>query len=624
MNNIKKIIAGIMAPLVVSSCGLTAYASEKEEVVYVMADAGGSVNGVYVVNSFDGGDVTDYGNYSDVKLMNINGTIKQDGDKIPFTSAENQKVYYQGTMENAEIPWNISIKYFLDGKEYSADEIAGKSGKLEIKVKISENKNCKSDFWKKYALQCSFTLDTKICKNISADGATSANVGSDKQLTYTILPGKGLDRSVKADVTDFEMPAAAINGIRMSLGIDVDSKEIEDKFNELLDGTSELDDGANELYDGGKELKDGSDDLKSGINKLRDGIDSAQSGVDTLYDKSADLTNGSYEVKSALLTIQSSLSSVSAGTDKLEQLCSASTQIKNGIADLSSGITQLKESISYDAYKSALGANGLDIDTLKAGNEQAVSMLSQQIAELEATLSQIESIPEYAGQAAQLNAQIAQLENVITLLSGNNAALGGTETYLNAVSQAAQQLEDGAAELQSKYEEFDRAIGELSDTLKEMLVNVSALSDGIDTLVSEYSKFDSGLSEYADGISVLYSGFSDLADGSKQLADGSKSLADCTSDLVDGAKELSKGTGKLREGTSDMESKVSDELGDTLTAMTDDDYTPVSFVSDKNKDIKSVQFVIKTEAIEIPEAEEPEEEPEKEEGFLQKLLNLFK
>lgn len=362
MNNIKKIVAGIMALLVVSSCSLTAYAAEKEEFVYVMADAGGNVSGVYVVNSFDGGDVTDYGDYSDVKLMNVNGTISQDGDKVTFTSPENHKVYYQGTMDNAEIPWDISVNFFLDGKEYPAEEIAGKSGVLEIKIKISENKSFKTDFYKNYALQCSFTLDTKICKNISADGATTANVGSDKQLTYTILPGKGLDRSIKADVTDFEMPAAAINGIRMNIGIDVDSKELEDKFNELLDGTSELDDGANELYDGGKELKDGSDELKSGINKLRDGIDSAQSGVDTLYGKSSDLTNGSYEVKNALLTIQSSLSSVSVNTDKLEELCTASAQIKDGIASLSSGISQLKSSLSYDAYKAALGANGLDVD----------------------------------------------------------------------------------------------------------------------------------------------------------------------------------------------------------------------------------------------------------------------
>lgn len=44
---------------------------------------------------------------------------------------------------------------------------------------------------------------------IQADGATIANVGADKQISYTILPGKGLDAEITADVTDFEMEAAA-------------------------------------------------------------------------------------------------------------------------------------------------------------------------------------------------------------------------------------------------------------------------------------------------------------------------------------------------------------------------------------------------------------------------------
>ena len=36
-------------------------AASKEEVIYIMSDAGGSVNGVYAVNIFGKGDVTDYG-----------------------------------------------------------------------------------------------------------------------------------------------------------------------------------------------------------------------------------------------------------------------------------------------------------------------------------------------------------------------------------------------------------------------------------------------------------------------------------------------------------------------------------------------------------------------------------
>lgn len=84
----------------------------KEEVIYIMSDAGDSVNGVYAVNIFGKGDVIDYGNYTDVKLLNTNDAVTVDGYKITF-STDSEKAYCQGTLTNTEIPWNISIKYSL-------------------------------------------------------------------------------------------------------------------------------------------------------------------------------------------------------------------------------------------------------------------------------------------------------------------------------------------------------------------------------------------------------------------------------------------------------------------------------------------------------------------------------
>ena len=266
--------------------------------------------------------------------MNIDGAITQNGDKISFSSPDNQKVYYQGTLKNTEIPWDISIRFYLDGKELSAEEIAGKSGRLEIKIKVSENENNKTDFYDNFALQCSFTLDTKICKNIAAEGETVANVGAKKQITFTALAGNGLERSIAADVVNFEMPAAQINGIRMNLGLDVD---VDGNLSYLTDGAKRLDDGTNELNDGVSEMNEG-------IQKLCDGIDTANDGICALNSKSDELKNGSAEVKNALITIQSSLTAVSANTDKLEKLTAASAQIKSGVESLCAGISELKSS----------------------------------------------------------------------------------------------------------------------------------------------------------------------------------------------------------------------------------------------------------------------------------------
>ena len=141
MNKNRKIAGLLAVTMVIGSVGMTGssvYAADstksaKEEVIYIMTDAEGNVENINAVNIFGSGSVTDYGQYSSVKMLNTTDPIEQDGDKITFTS-EKEKVYYQGTMENTEIPWNISFTYTLDGKEISPEDLAGKSGALEIHV----------------------------------------------------------------------------------------------------------------------------------------------------------------------------------------------------------------------------------------------------------------------------------------------------------------------------------------------------------------------------------------------------------------------------------------------------------------------------------------------------------
>ncbi|MGN0607488.1 MAG: hypothetical protein ACI4JM_13300 [Oscillospiraceae bacterium] len=648
----KTISAGLAVMMLMPSViPLAASASaSKEEVIYIMSDAGGSVNGVYAVNIFGKGDVTDYGDYTDVKLLNTNDAVEIDGDKITF-STDSEKAYCQGTLADAEIPWNISIRYFLDGKELPADEIAGKSGSLEIKFKVEKNDSCKTDFYDSFALQAAFTLDTEICTDIKADGATSANVGSCKQLSYTILPGKGIDTSITADVKDFEMSAVSINGVKMNLDIEVDDSEITDKVTELNDGIDKIDDGANELSDGSGELKDGCSSLKdgssqlsdgaesldSGIIKLSNGITNLQNGLNQLNSQSGNLLSGSSQVKSALLSIQSSLNAVSSDTENLKKLTAASGEIHTAITNLKKGADSVKENLSYEQYKAAMSANGLDIDALSAGNSQAIENLNSQISELNTSLSKIQNVPGYEEQAAQLNAQIYQLSQTVKLLEGNNGAIYGTEQYLNSLYDGVSQLYSGLSELEKSYSEFDSSISNLAAALSAMLVNVSKLSDGIDTLTAQYSEFDDGINAYtagvnkiAEGYSQLTEGVSEIAAGSKTLAEGSKSLDSGVSDLYDGitalcdgAGELSDGVGELKGRTSGMNEEIETKIDDMISSVKGSDDETVSFVSDKNTSVKSVQFVIKTEPVEIPEEEYAEEQETQQISFWQKMLNLF-
>ena len=712
-------MAATLAGVMLCSTAYPAFAaensSEKEEVIYINLDAQGFVKDVYAVNIFGKGDIVDYGDYASVEMLNINADIDQNGDEISF-STDAERVYYKGKMNQTEIPWNISIQYYLDGALCSAQDAAGKSGSLEIKFAVTENQAYEGDFFDSYALQASFTLDTEKCTNITAEGATIANVGSDKQITYTILPGEGIETSITADVKDFEMAAAAINGIPLSLNVEVDDEELMDQVTELLDAIAELDDGVGELQDGAKELKDGAESelqdgiselqdgagklydgagtlktggsslkdgtkdlqegivsLNSGVNALHTGIAQIQAGLNELDGKSSELTEGSAEVKAALKQIQSALTGVSVSVEELEKLTAASAEVLTGITSLSDGIHQLYAAVSVEGYKAAMkGADGQGVDELKTANTQAISQLEPLLTQIDGiigTLQGYASTPVIGQVASQmidiLNNLKTPLSNMTALLQKNNECIAGTEAYLTAVNENIKPLAEGAATLKEKYTEFDGVIQTLVGTLQTMLGQVSELSSGIDTLVAEYEKLDTGILEYTSGVAQIAAGYSEVSSGSASLVAGSRELVSGSSSLYDGTAELLSGiveiynatgtlkdgtgalddgvaelllgiselydgTGTLKDGTSQfreetqgMDTEISDKIDEMLNSITGGDSEIVSFVSEKNTNVESVQFVIQTEAIEIPEAVEEESAEKEPMTFGEKLLHLF-
>jgi len=293
---VRRASALVLAGCLLAGAALPALAaSAKEEVIYANLDASGTVTGVYAVNSFAvqaGDTVTDHGSYTAVRNMTTTDPLKHSGDTVTATVAEDGKLYYEGTMDTATaLPWLVKLTYMLDGAEIAPEELGGKSGALAIRLQVSRNPACTGDFFDQYALQVTMTLDTDRAQNIVADGATMANVGSNKQLSYILLPGSDSDVTVTADVTDFAMNAISLNGVKLRLNLDLDGADLTGMLDRLQGGSVQLDDGA---------------------NALADGIAQVQAGLDTLNGKSGELTGGSAKVKAALTQMQTALNGVSA------------------------------------------------------------------------------------------------------------------------------------------------------------------------------------------------------------------------------------------------------------------------------------------------------------------------
>ena len=650
MKNYNKIIAVAMAGAI---CGSTAFSSislaatkssEKEEVIYANLTSSGDIEKIYAVNIFEDKDIVDYGVYETVKNMNTMDKINYSNGKITIQNSED-KLYYQGIMkQNTEMPWTIKVRYKLDGIEYAPSELAGKSGKLEISISIKENKKCKKNFFENYALQTVVQLDTNLCENIKSDEATMANVGGLKQLTYTILPGNEKDIKITSDVTDFEMSEIQVNGINLNLGLDkdsIDTSSLTGELDKLKDAVNDLDDGANELNDGAKKLDDGAVTLTEGIKTIQDGLDQLNS-------KSSSLTSGSSEVLSALKTIQSSLNNVSTSSKDLKQLSSASTSIKSGIDSLVNGLKTVDSSI--DTYNSSLKKAGLNsASELAQKNKQAISALgitstqrklysaytsggSQAVSAELAKLAQAgdsEAVALYKQVSAGNTDAVTQyvqaagkLISVETLLKADASYIEGSSKLINGIdaqmstSSGQTTLMSGAVSLQTNYKKFDASIQDLVSSLNNLMANMTQLKSGINKLTDNYATLDSGIKEYTSAVNKITNGYSKVYEGALDLVSGTHSLYKGTTELTDG-------TGEFRSETSDLDSKVDDEVDSMIDNFAGGDFEVESFVSDKNTDVDSVQFVIKTEAIKKEEVKVEEEKTE-ELNFWQKLLNLFR
>lgn len=650
MKNYNKIIAVAMAGAI---CGSTAFSSislaatkssEKEEVIYANLTSSGDIEKIYAVNIFEDKDIVDYGVYETVKNMNTMDKINYSNGKITIQNSED-KLYYQGIMkQNTEMPWTIKVRYKLDGIEYAPSELAGKSGKLEISISIKENKKCKKNFFENYALQTVVQLDTNLCENIKSDEATMANVGGLKQLTYTILPGNEKDIKITSDVTDFEMSEIQVNGINLNLGLDkdsIDTSSLTGELDKLKDAVNDLDNGANELNDGAKKLDDGAVTLTEGIKTIQDGLDQLNS-------KSSSLTSGSSDVLSALKTIQSSLNNVSTSSKDLKQLSSASTSIKSGIDSLVKGLKAVDSSI--DTYNSSLKKAGLNsASELAQKNKQALSALgitntqrklyssytsggSQAVSAELAKLAQAgdsEAVALYKQVSAGNTDAVTQyvqaagkLISVETLLKADASYIEGSSKLINGIdaqmstSSGQTTLMSGAVSLQTNYKKFDASIQDLVSSLNNLMANMTQLKNGINKLTDNYATLDSGIKEYTSAVNKITNGYSKVYEGALDLVSGTHSLYKGTTELTDG-------TGEFKGETSDLDSKVDDEVDSMIDNFAGGDFEVESFVSDKNTDVDSVQFVIKTEAIKKEEVKVEEEKTE-ELNFLQKLLNLFR
>ena len=383
-------------------------------------------------------------------------------------------------------------------------------------------------------------------------------MGSQRQIIFTLLPGQTSQIEVAADVTNFTMPAITFNGIQLQLKLDINGVALTNRLNQLTTGTSQLDEGTTALA--------------AGIAALQQGL--------TMLDQQSGLFDrrlGRHPVR--LNQLQSALNGVSASNDQLTALLEASSQIGGGLAQLDDGVAQLEQQVNYEAFKQILAQNGLDLDTLAAGNAQAIAMLQG-----------LTGLPFGVGD---------QISQIVLLLQGNTALAGAMQLYLDTVSTGIGTLRQGTSAVREGYAAFDDGIQAMASVLNGMLQNLALLSDAVTTLATQYGAFDTGVNAYTQGVS--------------QILAGTQQLTAASGMLVAGAHQLYTETSSMQ---------LDEELGSLLDTLSAPE-TPASFTSDQNTGVSALQFALQTAPIALDSAAQADQAPARPLTFWEKLLDLF-
>lgn len=522
MNKNKKIVKAAAAGLAVMVTGsaclgnagcVYAAGQEKEETVYVKAGADGSVNKTIVSNwlkNEDGAqEIKDVSELTDIKNVKGDETFTQEGREITW-QAEGNDIYYQGETTK-ELPVGVKITYYLDGKEISPEELAGKSGKVKIRFDYS-NYSKDQEVYTPFTMATGVILPAENFTNVEAENGKVISDGSKNIVIGMGFPGlaeslklseseltKDLEVpdyfEITADAKDFNLTMTATVAAAADLGEfgleDAESlDDLQDSLEELQDASTELVDGSGELADGVQMLQDACASLAEGMNTLDEKTGELAEGIGTLDSGKSDLINGLDSLVSGINKMNKQKGALKKGADDLADglntLNKEKGTLKEGTDDLADGLNTLNEqkgTLTEGINSLAEGSNSLKTGSaaLYAGVSEyteGASSLKTGVDTYTAGADALAAgVNSYVPGAYSLAQGVQQLDASLQALTGASQALEDHEEAGRQVAADAKTAKNAAANLQSVAELADATISSLSVSIQQNQAVLETLQD---------------------------------------------------------------------------------------------------------------------------------------------------
>lgn len=600
---------------------------DKTETVYAKADADGTVNEITVntvLKNKNEKKIQDYSNLTDIKNIKGDEEYTRQSDGTILWDNQGEDIEYEGK-SSEQLPVTVQISYFLDDKEITPKELAGKSGSLKIRFDYENHTKEETNVnGKKVELPVPFAaisalllsednatnIEVKNGKVISLDGQNliigyacpglSENLNlSDSELTKDIELPEYVE--VTADVTDFELDFTATvfsSGLLSDLdeeNLD-DLDETSDNMDKIQEASGKLKDGSGKLLDGMKTYDEYMKQYLSGVDSLKEGVDALKSGMQVLNENKTALGSGAQALTDGLCQFSNSLSAISFGNASGQSGVDFSG-VENAmvalVADgqkLNTALTQLQtqlqtagnfvtEAVTYqttiqttvETVKNTLEAIDWDAieDNAKVQREAQIdSAVEAALNETmqETSLSEEEQEILKEGLKSSLETQLKENAKDTELTKeAREKTEEAVQTLLSIPELNIPDLSVDTSALPAILTDMQaqmQVLGEVAELLGGLPEQMQTLQEGMETIQNAAEQLAKGSSQLNTGISAFSDGIGQLYVGGQSLSEGTDQLSSAGSALDSGYQALIDGMEALHEGFTEFDKEAIQKLTD--------------------------------------------------------------
>lgn len=596
-----------------------------DESVYVTMDYYGRITDTSIVKGCDingNNKFLDYGAYSKVTNMSTNDEPKLTDDHVEWDLPEGTgRFYFECVPKDIEhaLPWTVDVSYSLNGSPARAEELAGVSGLVQVDIDVLPNEEA-GEYYRHNMMLIAITLvDMEDVNSFRADGAQMQTVGSKKAAIFVAMPGEDTSFSYQIGSDSFESTGTFFLMAPITLSqLDQlsDLKDAKARTESAFDAmNASLDIILNSL----SELPDGLRQTQEALNtldKAREQIYDAKDGMGSRIDK---LNERLYGMSVTLRRLGSDLNKLD-DEDILEDLGSSLANSGRYISDVSGSLNAVNNRLSglkdaLDGYRKVTQAPSAD------EAKQMVDNINDAIQELNKLV------------AAGAPNDTRHIQVVLNQLHAAIEALNKTENIqgsMDTISKIGDELSGGLGDLADMSDALsnmvsmgDGLIGEIYDMLDD--VRTSGVINSTKKVVTSTALLMDEMRNTNMYIQQTVKDCEDyLNDGLKGLNQGANSVIDTAVAGLDQTSAVKQYKDVIKQTIDDEWDRLADDLGlfdiDVGAEM-------ISFTSEKNPVPDSLQIILRTEEISIPDVTVDEADLEasaQTQGVWQRIAEIFK